>query len=122
MEPEPKPVQTKLPKEKRSTSRDRSRDRSRDKSRGLNRSADSEDLLFNFSEDDGIIVSNYDGMDRINRKALLGTDSVFKDFILINARKRKLPEGIERPLRVVFNFMTHFQVNLGPNAREVTRQ
>lgn len=109
---------TKLPKEKRSPSRDRSldrsRDRSRDKSRGHNRSADSEDLLFNFSEDDE--------MDRINRKALLGTDSVFKDFILINARKRKLPEGIERPLRVVFNFMTHFQVNLGPNAREVTRQ
>lgn len=83
-------MQTKLPKEKQSTSRDRSRDRSRDKSRGLNRSADSEDLLFNFSEDDE--------MDRINRKALLGTDSVFKDFILINARKRKLPGGYRETL------------------------
>ena len=40
------------------------RDASRDRSL-LTRSIDSEDLLFNFSEDDE--------MDRINRKALLGT-------------------------------------------------
>ena len=39
------------------------RDGSRDRSQ-LTRSIDSEDLLFNFSEDDE--------MDRINRKALLG--------------------------------------------------
>lgn len=60
VEPAPKPVRTKSPKEKR----DRSRDRSHDRSRGLTRTVDSDDLLFNFSEDDE--------MDRINRKALLG--------------------------------------------------
>ena len=64
VEPQPRPVHTKVPKEKRDTSRDRSRDRSLDRSRGLSRTVDSEDLLFNFSEDDE--------MDRINRKALLG--------------------------------------------------
>lgn len=84
VEPEPKPVQTKLPKEKRSPSRDRSRDRSRDKSRGLNRSADSEDLLFNFSEDDE--------MDRINRKALLG---VSED----HWNEASLSVGVVRPIK-----------------------
>ena len=64
IEPAPKLVRSKSPKEKRDRSRDRFRDRSRDRSRGLTRTVDSDDLLFNFSEDDE--------MDRINRKALLG--------------------------------------------------
>lgn len=59
IEPEPKPVRSKLPRDVKT--RDSSQDRSQ-----LNRSTDSEDLLFNFSEDDE--------MDRINRKALLGTE------------------------------------------------
>ena len=60
IEQEPKPTRSNLPKEKRDTSRDRARDRSR----GRPQSAESEDLLFSFLEDDE--------MDRINRKALLG--------------------------------------------------
>lgn len=58
LEPEPYALRNKSSREakKRDTSKDRS---------WLNRSTDSEDLLFNFSEDDE--------MDRINRRALLGT-------------------------------------------------
>jgi len=73
VEPEPQPLRNKLPRDakKRGASRDSSRDVSRDRSQ-LTRSIDSEDLLFNFSEDDE--------MDRINRKALLGT---YKEVVLI---------------------------------------
>ena len=60
IEQEPKPTRSSLPKEKRDTSRDRAQDRSRQRPQ----SAESEDLLFNFLEDDE--------MNRINRKALLG--------------------------------------------------
>lgn len=88
VEPAPRPVRTKLPKEKRDSSRDRSRersrDRSRDRSRGLNRSTESEDLLFNFSEDDE--------MDRINRKALLGISAE-------HCNEPSLTAGVVRPIK-----------------------
>lgn len=84
IEPAPKPVRSKSPKEKRDRSRDRFRDRSRDRSRGLTRTVDSDDLLFNFSEDDE--------MDRINRKALLGISAE-------HWNEPSLSSGVVRPIK-----------------------
>lgn len=80
IEQEPKPTRSNLPKEKRDTSRDRARDRSR----GRPQSAESEDLLFSFLEDDE--------MDRINRKALLGISER-------NSNESALSAGIVRPIK-----------------------
>jgi len=80
IEQEPKPTRSSLPKEKRDTSRDRARDRSRQRPQ----SAESEDLLFSFLEDDE--------MNRINRKALLGIGEGSRDGSSLSA-------GVVRPIK-----------------------